>query len=238
MQELATDIWRVAGADLRLPGGVYMPLVATVIRLPDRSLLVYSPIAFTPEQHAAIDAAGEVAHVMAPSLLHHLFVAEAMTRWPRATLHAAPGLAAKLKLPAHRTLGAGADPTWQDALDSELIAGAPRIAETVVFHRASGTLVCADLVFNITAPANLRTRAVLAMMGIGGRKLAQSRVWRFAVRDRAATRASLDRVLAWPIARVAPTHGDAMPLDANELAARLVRSYHGRPARLLTAASV
>ena len=89
-------------------------------------------------------------------------------------------------------------------------------------------LACADLVFHVTAPANLRTRAVLALMGVGGGRVAQSRVWRFAVRDRAAARASLDKILAWPIARIAPAHGAPAELDAAALASLVTRAYGGR----------
>ena len=62
----------------------------------------------------------------------------------------------------------------------------PKLTEAVLFHRASGTLVVADLLFHVTAPANLRTKLVMAMMGAGGRQLAQSRLWGFLVKDRAA----------------------------------------------------
>jgi hypothetical protein len=229
MQEIGPEIWRVAGPDLRMPGGVRMPLASTVIRLPDRSLVVYSPIAFDGAQIAAIDAAGDVAHVVVPSMLHHRFAAAAAARWPRARVHAAPGVARKYpELRIDRTLGADdVDPAWRGAIDVESIRGAPRISEAVLFHRASGTLTCADLVFHVTAPANLRTRVVLALMGVGGRRLAQSRVWRFAVSDRAAVRMSIDRILAWPIACVAPAHGEPCAIDASVLASRMTRIYRG-----------
>src|SRR5689334_9991276 len=95
MDEIATDIWRVDGPELRMPGGVKIPASSTVIRLPDRSLLVYAPVAFDDAAAAAIDAAGEVAHIVAPNLYHHLSLAAAAARWPRATVHLAPGLAEK-----------------------------------------------------------------------------------------------------------------------------------------------
>jgi hypothetical protein len=95
MDAVATDVWQVSGPGLRMPGGAVMPVSSTVIRLPDRSLLVYSPIAFTDADAAAIEAAGEVAHVVAPSQFHHLFAVAAAARWPRATVRVAPGVADK-----------------------------------------------------------------------------------------------------------------------------------------------
>ena len=238
LSPIGEDIWHVDGGDLRQPGGARMPIRSTIVRLRDRSLLVYSPIAIDDALAAAIGELGEVAHVVAPNRLHWLYAAAASARWPRAIVHAAPGLAAKRpELRVDRALGRDAEPAWRDQLDVESIAGAPKLDEHVLFHRASGTLVCADLVFHITRPANLRTRLVLAMVGAGGGRLAQSRLWRLLRRDKRAARASLDRVLAWPIARVAPCHGEPIDVDAAALARVMRRAYGGVPARLLTPAS-
>jgi hypothetical protein len=110
-------------------------------------------------------------------------------------------------------------------LEVELVGGAPSLNEAVVFHPPSGALVCADFLFNFV-PATFATRVVLAIVGAGG-ELRQSRVWWFAVRDRAAARASIDRILRWPIARVVPVHGEPCEIDAAGLAPRLSRAYGG-----------
>lgn len=228
MTPVGTDIWQLAGPAMRMPGGVVMPLASAVLRLADRTLLVYSPIAIDDAQAAAIDAEGEVGHIVAPNLLHHLHVKSASERWPRATVHGAPGLAAKrADLRFDRELASG---PLDASVDVEVIGGAPKANEAVLFHRPSGTLVCADLLFNVTQPANLRTRFVLSMMGVGGRELKQSRLWRALAKDRAAVRASIDRLLGWPIAAVLPVHGEAAAIDAAALAPKLSRAYGGRPA--------
>ena len=228
MHELGDGIWQVRGPDVAMPGGVRLPVRSTVVRLADRSLLVYSPVRFTDADAAAIDAAGEVAHVVAPNTFHHLFARAAKARWPRATLHAPAGLAARRpELTIERTLG-DSDPAWRDTLDALAIEGAPRIDETVLLHRPTGTVICADLVFHVAAPATAMTRLVLAMMGVGGGRLAQSRAWRLFRQDRAKVRGSLDRLLAWPITQIAPCHGDPVAIDPPGLAARLARAYGGR----------
>lgn len=217
---LGPDLWHLPAAPVRLPGGAQLPLATIVIRLADDGgLLLYAPAALDDAQAASIDALGAVTHLVAPCLYHHLHVAAAVARWPTATVHGAPGLAAKRPdLTIHHELGA---PAWGGAIDVELIRGAPAINETVLFHRPSGTLVCADFVFHITQPANLRTRMMLALTGTGGRELRQSRIWRFAVKDRPAARASIERILAWPIEQLAPVHGEPLALDSPTLAARL-----------------
>jgi hypothetical protein len=206
-----------------------MPLASSLFRLADRSLLLYSPVPHDDAMAAAIAAEGEVAHIVAPSLMHHRFASAARDRFPRATLHGAPGLAAKRSdLKVDRELGAP-DAAWGDAFDVALIDGAPKLNEAVLFHRPSGTLACADFIFNVTQPGNVMTKLILGMMGVGGRRLAQSRVWKVVVRDRAAARASIDRVLAWPIQRVAPVHGEAIEIDSSAFAPRVARAYGGTP---------
>lgn len=228
MIQIAPDIWHVPLAPLKLPGGVRMPLASTVIRLPDRSLVIYSPGKLDDATAAAIEAEGEVRHIIAPSKLHHLYAGKAAERWPNAKLHAAPGLPDKRKdLTFHHDLG-GPVEAWRDVIDVEVFGGAPSLNEVVLFHKPSGTLVCADFVFNVTQPVNWQTRMVLALTGSGGREVRQSRFFTFGVKDRAAARASIDRILAWPIKYVAPVHGEHVAIDAATLAPRLSRSYGGQ----------
>jgi hypothetical protein len=224
MQSIAPDVWQVPGPPIRIPGGGRLPTCSTVIRLADQNLIVYSPVDLDDAAGAAIAALGDVAHLVVPSLLHHPFAEAAARRWPKASVHAVPGVQRKQpglridrELPGHG---------WP-SVEVELIGGTPKLNEVVLFHRPSGTLVCADLFFHITHPENLQTRLVLALAGTGGGRLAQSRAWSFLRKDRAAARASVDKILGWPIARVAMCHGSAMEIDAAELAPRMARLYGG-----------
>ena len=232
MRPIGKDLWQLDGPAIRMPGGVRMPLASAVLRLADGTLLLYSPIRLDDAHAAAIAAHGDVAHIVAPNLLHHLHVKSASERWPRAIVHGAPGLAQKRgDLRFDRELASG---TLDANLDVEVIRGAPKANEVVLFHRPSGALVCADFVFNVTKPANLRTRFALALMGVGGGELGQSRLWRVLAKDRTAVRASIDRVLGWPITTVLPVHGEAAVIDSVALAPKLARAYGRRPKALLT----
>ncbi len=221
MNEIADGVWHVAGPDFALPLGARMPLAATVVRLGDGSLLVYAPADFTPDAARAIDDRGSVAHVVAPNLYHHTFVTAAMARWPRAQLWRPQGLATKRRdLPTGRDL-AELGPVVADTLDTLHVAGAPAMDEYVLFHRASGTLVCADFVFNIAAraPANTMSRLAFALTGVGGGRLARSRGWTVVTKDKAALSASVARICALPIRRLSPAHGAPVDVTGDRLAA-------------------
>jgi hypothetical protein len=92
--------------------------------------------------------------------------------------------------------------------------GAPSIDEFLVYHAASRTLVVTDLVFNVRRAVNFATWLVFALVAGTLGRLAPSRVWRWAVKDRRAFRASLTRALALDCERVVVAHGELVERDA------------------------
>jgi hypothetical protein len=212
LEPIAADVWGVPGEE-SFPGGVRLPTRMTVVRLPDGSVWLHSPVPLDEATAREIDAIGPVGHVVAPSLLHHLHAAAARRRWPGAKLYGAVGLAEKRPdLEIDQELG---DQTaWGSVIATCRLRGAPRINEVVFFHHPSGTLLCTDLVFNLARPANLATRLVTTVWGTNGR-LAASRLWGWVfVEDRAAMAASVRAALDWPIERVVPCHGDVVEREA------------------------
>ena len=195
MDAIADGVWQVRGPSLRFTAGVRVPSASTVLRLASGDLLVYSPIAEMP----GVDAHGTVAHVVEPNKLHHLFVATARERWPGARFH-------------QRELDLA-----DAAIEAVHVDGVPKLDETVLFHRPSHTLVVADFVFNMTAE-NLMSRIGFALTGVGGNRVAQSREWQWACKDKAAARRSVERILAWPIERIAFCHGASVAIDSAALA--------------------
>jgi phage tail protein X len=207
LEPIAENLWSLPQI-LPLPGGVRMPVRMGVIRLPTGELLLHSPVAIDDATAAELNRLGTVAHVIAPCLIHHLYVRPTLDRWPQARLHAPPGLAKKRPdLPAATALTAQPPALWGDSVDQVHIEGAPTIDEWVFFHRASGTILTADFLFNIERPANLSSSLLFHLTGVNGR-LAQSRAWRLFTKNRAAARSSAQRVLAWPFTRLHPSHGN------------------------------
>jgi len=213
----AEGVW-IDAAPVRILG---MPLTATmtVLRLADGSLLLYSPIALTPERRAAVEALGPVAHLYAPNLFHHLRIGEWAAAFPAARLHAPAGLAEKRPdLRIDRVHGTAPEPAFAGILDEVNIEGF-RLRESVLMYRPARTLVVADLVHNIGRPEHAWTRLYTRAMGFYDR-VALSRMIRWtAFSDRAAARRSLDTLLALPFDRLVPGHGEPVVEGAREVLA-------------------
>lgn len=209
IRSLDEGLW-VMDFPLRMPGGIEIGTRTTLIRLRDGSLFAHSPGPASDADFEQIAALGPVAHVIAPNLFHHFFVRDWMSRRPEATLYAPPGFDKKLPGLDFRTLGDRAPDAWAEDLDQVAIAGAPRMNEIVFCHRASRTLLLTDLCFNMRHSDSGVTRLFMRLMGGYGR-FGPSRLARHVMmRDKAAVRASVLRVLALDFDRVVVTHGEVL----------------------------
>jgi len=188
----------------------------TVIRLADGGLFLHSPVRLDAEMRAALDAIGPVRAVVAPSKVHHFFAGDYGTAYPAARIFAPPGLAAKRRdLVIHEELGDEAPPLWRGQIEQHLFGGAPYINEVVFFHAATRTLVLTDLAFNVPVERTAGARLYYWLMGAAGR-FGPHRLVRLLIRDRAAARASVERILRWDFERVTVTHGDVLETGGRE----------------------
>jgi glyoxylase-like metal-dependent hydrolase (beta-lactamase superfamily II) len=201
------DLW-VVDHLASLPLGMRMPLCATIVRLADGGLWIHSPTPLSPELATAVEALGTVRDLVAPNRFHHLSAGAWAQRFPGARLWAAPGLPEKRReLSFAGVLGDGTTAPWANEIAALPLAGAPAMNEVVFFHPASRTLVCTDLLFNVRKPASAMTSFILTLVGTKGR-FAMSRLWWRYARDRAALKASIEKMLEWDFGRVIPSHGE------------------------------
>lgn len=203
LEQLAADLW-VAQRPLPLVVGDIGARM-TVMRLSDRTLMLHSPVALDPPLQQALDELGSVRWIVGPSKVHHLFIGGFVQAYPDALLCGAPGLAEKRPdLPIRHVL---TEPPagWPEDVPLQLIEGAPWMNEVALFHRKSRTLVLTDLVFN-DPPGATNARMFHRLVGATG-KFGPHRLIRFGMRDRAATRRSIDRILAWDFDRIIMSHG-------------------------------
>nr|AYM52727.1 hypothetical protein [Archangium disciforme] len=188
----------------------------TVIRLPDGGLWVHSPVRPTPEVRSAVEALGPVRFLVAPNLWHHLFIQDWAAACPEAKVVAPASL--RRKRPGLRIdleLGDAPEAGWAGTLDQVFIRGMPKVDECVFFHRPSRTVLLTDLAFNIHQTGSWLTRVYLKASG-AWRKLSTTYLERALMKDRAAVRASLDKVLAWNAERVVVCHGDVVERGGQE----------------------
>jgi hypothetical protein len=206
---LGTAIWIAEGPLVSFYGFPYATRMA-VIRLANRNLFVWSPIALTPELKTQVEALGSVAHLVSPNKLHHLSLKEWRAAFPQARLYASPGLAKKRREMAFNAeLGDMPEPAWAGEMDQAMMAGSFAMTEIVFYHRASDTALFADLIENFQPDWFKGWRGVVARLdGIVMPNAGAPREWRLTFTNRKAARAALARILAWQPEQVAMAHGE------------------------------
>lgn len=211
LEPLADGVW-VARAPFRFLTfaiGTRM----SVVRLPDGGLLLHSPIAPDSALRAELDALGPVRHIVCPNLFHHVFAGPMLEAYPEARLYAPAQLRKKRpELRVDRDFVEGPCSEWGGALEGVRVQGS-MLDETVLFHGATGTLISADFLEYFERCDEAWTRGYLKLAGVYQR-VTWNRLLRLVYRDRKAARASIDRILEFPIERVVIAHGDVITKHA------------------------
>jgi hypothetical protein len=211
---LARDLW-IAERRQRFYG-LEVGTRMTVMRLADGSLLLHSAVALTPELRRELDALGRVRYVVAPNRVHHLHAGEVAQAYPGAQLWIAPGLERKRPdLVYVAILGDEAPAPWKGEVDQVFFRGRPYENEVVFFHRASRTLILCDLAFNFGPRSDAPTRWLMRLLRSYG-SFGPSKLDPLLIRDRAAARESLERILAWDFDRVIVAHGEVLASGGRE----------------------
>ena len=189
----------------------------TVARLPDASPWIHSPVAYAPDLGSELKALGRVAHIVAPNAMHDTYLESWFAAFPNARFHAAPGLAkARPDLRFTDTLGDVPDPAWAGVFDQRVLQGMPRLNEVVFLHRASRTLIITDLAFNLGEDMPFLSR-VLSRINNCYCKFGPSRLLRSTIKDPAALKRSILRILEWDFDRIVLSHGSNVPSGGRTL---------------------
>ena len=218
LRALAPDLWVADRAQTfyGLPVGTRM----TVIRLADGSLLLHSPVELDAGLRGELDAVGRVRYAVAPNRVHHLYAGRVATSYPDVRLWVGPGVEKKRPDLAYvAVLGDEPPAEWRGQVDQAFFAGRPYENEVTFFHRASRTLILCDLAFNLREGTAFVTRWLMKSIRSYGH-FGPSTLDPWLIKDRAAARASLERILAWDFDRVIVAHGDVLETGGHDQLAR------------------
>jgi hypothetical protein len=183
----------------------------TVVRLTNGELLIHSPIGLTAELRRRLDGLGAVRHVLAPNADHYLFVKDYSSTYPDARFYATLGVAEKLPgvrfdvLLEHPHL----EPAWAATADQAYFRMSDELQELMLFHRATRTLITADLAFNVQSSGGLLSGLMLRLND-SYKSFGPSRLCRRLITTPDVARIDLDAILAWSPERVVVSHGDLL----------------------------
>jgi len=203
LQRIDEGLWTLAG-HFRTPfftGSVRMTVLGG-----EEGLVLYSPVALAAEEVAAIEALGQVVAIVAPNLFHHAYLRAAAAAFPSARVFVPEGLEAKIgPVLRAQTMTRANPPTLPGGIEPFVLAG-HTIHETLLFHRATRTLVTADMIYNYQRENGRGEKAFFRLMGCYG---APKVVFyhRFALADKSAVPELVAQVRAWAPRRIVMSHG-------------------------------
>ena len=156
---VADNVWIVDGPVVRMAAfGTHIPFSTrmTLVRLANGDLWVHSPIALSEPLRQRVETLGRVAHLVSPNKIHYANIPAWKAAYPEAVAWASPGVrerAASQGIAVHFDAELGDSPpeAWSAEIDQLVFRGSRFMEELVFLHRASRTLVLADLIENIEA---------------------------------------------------------------------------------------
>jgi len=215
LRKLGPEIWISDGASVDVIGFKY-PTKMAIIRLTNGSLLIWSPITFSDELHSQINTLGVVRHIIAPNSLHHLSISGWQKAYPNAKVYAPPKLRDKRKdITFDYDLGNTPDSCWIEEIDQVIMEGNLITSEVVFFHKASGTILFADLLQQFPKDWFSGWRKITASLDLMlEHEPTVPRKFRLAFFNRNAARLSLISIKAWPVKIVLMAHGEPVTENA------------------------
>lgn len=208
------DVWIVDGSVIRFRMGLLRaPFTTrmTIIRLSGDELWLHSPVQADRDLLDQVEALGRVRYLVAPNPIHYWWIADWNSQFPGAQVYAVDRLEkrARRPIPAFQTLRPEPPAEW-DGQFGQILVEDGWFSEAVFFHRASRTLVLADLIENFE-PAHVRSwvyRLLLRIGGVAHPDGAMPRDMRLAFRrHRPQLKRAVEQMIAWEPARIILAHG-------------------------------
>jgi glyoxylase-like metal-dependent hydrolase (beta-lactamase superfamily II) len=169
-------------------------------------VLLYSPVLLDAADIEALEAIGPVTAIIAPNLYHHFFLRAAADAFPAARVFVPEGLEAKIGPIPRAEMVTPEQPPALPAGIEPFTFDRHAIHETMLFHRASRTLVTSDLLYNYQAEHYPGEKAMFRLIGCYGAP-SVAFYHRFVIRDKAAVKELVAQVREWAPRRIVMSHG-------------------------------
>ncbi|CAM9511534.1 unnamed protein product [Ascophyllum nodosum] len=199
-----------------------------VVKLPDGSLWVHSPVQLDEPLRRALEELGPVGHIVSPNFEHVKYAQQWVKAFPSARSYGCPGL-----MERHPEVGfsreVGNDPgdetppEWGSEIETCFMdcetnpfTGKPFFNEVVFFHRPTKALMTADLYWNYPTTVPAKTQVWKWGMDKASIRVYLPFFKRFMVTDDRALAARVNRILDWGIDVIIPCHGDVVRSGASQ----------------------
>jgi hypothetical protein len=201
--------------------GIDFHRCVTLLRLTDGRVVIHSSAPFTAEDVEAIRLLGKPSWQVEATLMHDTFARAAHTVFPDIPYLAPDGFAKLSGVPTQPLNPL--PPEWAGEIEVLRVEGLRKINEHAFFHRASRTLVLADLLFHFPADARGWSRFFAQRIMRLPRLFGISAFFRLMIRDQEAFARSLKKVLEWDFEQIVVGHGEPMQENAKTIFAQSLR---------------
>jgi hypothetical protein len=201
--------------------GIDFRRCVTLLRLADGRVVIHSSAPFTAEDVAAIRRFGVPSWLVEATLMHDTFARPVSAVFPDLPYLAPDGFTKVSGVPTRPLDPPPSD--WTGEIEVLKVEGLRKINEHALFHRASQTLVLADLFFHF--PADSRgwprffARHIMRLPRLSG----ISAFFRLMIRDREAFALSMKKVLEWDFEQLVVGHGEPIQNDAKRIVMQALR---------------
>ncbi|NSY33453.1 DUF4336 domain-containing protein [Pseudoalteromonas sp. JC28] len=213
---IGKNIWIHNGPTVPFFGMPYTTR-STIVKLSSGALWVHSPGKLTEGLLSELTQLGQVAYLISPNKLHHLFMGDWQEKFPHAIMFASPGVDKKRPdLTFQRQLGDMAEPEWQEDIDQLIFKGSAVMEEVVFFHKESDTLILTDLIENFHPNHFSGFKKVLAKItGIISPNGKTPIDWRTSFMfGKQQARACFSKMAAWQTQYIVIAHGECITTGA------------------------
>ncbi len=206
------NIWAVRSSLAMGPMDISTQM--SVVRLPDGSIVLISPIAMDNSLQEQINALGRVTYIISPNNFHHLFANQAQATFPNAQFICPDALVKRVKsLPSHLDLHTLNPDVWQGQIETLRISPSHMADEVVFYHGESKTLIVTDLLQHMSGNMTFFSRLFARMAGIH-HKLRVSRLFKLMVKNKQEFREAFSSIQTWDYENVLLPHNSNVLTNA------------------------